>query len=256
MPVSVFRGKGISDGVKTERNQLEKLFLEGNPPDGLGHHVKRDTRRSREWRVRPPPWAHPLPRGAPVAPPTFSFHPYIPTYPKTSRTENRSVVPPPQASVATKNQSGPHSGTLPEGDPITGGHLHHPGAIQDEEGVVHPQGWGYVPVAMCLISLSHVLSHVPSMARSWCISSFAIVVGYYDVSPPLLSCDELSFPFWSYLIGLSLLWTLDVCLAWDNRGDNGLFYWSTWCMFWWSTCGFRDTWEPMHRGWHTFLTLR
>ena len=30
MPIPVFRGKGISDGVKTDRNQLEKLFLEGN----------------------------------------------------------------------------------------------------------------------------------------------------------------------------------------------------------------------------------
>ena len=55
------------------------------------------------------------------------------------RSEYRSGVPPPQASVATKNQSGPCSGTLPEGDPITGGHLHHPGAIHDEEGVVHPR---------------------------------------------------------------------------------------------------------------------
>ena len=82
----------------------------------------------------------PLPRGPPFGPPTYFFHPYIPTYPKTSRTEDRSGVPPPQASVATKNQSGPCSGTLPEGDPITGGHLHHPGAIHDEEGVVHPQG--------------------------------------------------------------------------------------------------------------------
>ena len=82
----------------------------------------------------------PLPRGAPVAPPTYSFHPYIPTYPKTSRREPRSGVPPPQASRATKNQSGPCSGTLPEGDPITGGQLHHPGAIHDKEGVVHPRG--------------------------------------------------------------------------------------------------------------------
>ena len=40
MPISVFRGKGISDGVKTERNQLEKLILEGNQPDGLGVHVR------------------------------------------------------------------------------------------------------------------------------------------------------------------------------------------------------------------------
>ena len=81
----------------------------------------------------------PLPRGTPVAPPTYFLHPYIPTYPKTSRTEDRSRVPPPQASVATKNQSGPCSGILPEGDPITSGHLHLPNAIHDEEGLVHPQ---------------------------------------------------------------------------------------------------------------------
>ena len=59
---------------------------------------------------------------------------------KLSKTEDRSGVPPPQASVATKNLSGARSGALPEGDPITGGHLHHPGAIHDEEGVFHP--WG------------------------------------------------------------------------------------------------------------------
>ena len=86
-----------------------------------------------------PPRARPLPRGAPVAPPTFSLHPYIPTYPKTSRTEDRSGVPPLQASRTTKNQSGPLSGTLPEGGSITGGHLHHPGALHDEEGVFHPR---------------------------------------------------------------------------------------------------------------------
>ena len=88
----------------------------------------------------PTPLGVPLPRGAPIAPPTYPLHPYILLYPKTSRIENSSGVPPPQASVATKNQSGPCSGTLPERDPITGGHLHHPGAIHDEEGVVHPRG--------------------------------------------------------------------------------------------------------------------
>ena len=87
-----------------------------------------------------PSGARPLLRGPPFGSPTYFFHPYIPTYPKTSRTEDRSGVPPPQASVATKNLSGARSGTLPEGDPITGGHLHHPGAIHDEEGVVHPRG--------------------------------------------------------------------------------------------------------------------
>ena len=87
-----------------------------------------------------PPGRAPLPRGAPVAPPTHPLHPYILLYPKTSRTEDRSGVPPPQASVATKNLLGARSSTLPEGEPITGGHLHHPGAIHDEEEVVHPRG--------------------------------------------------------------------------------------------------------------------
>src|SRR3954469_14958826 len=65
MPISVFRGKGISDGVKTERNQLEKLFLEGKQPRKLGVHVRGDTICPRGWGARP------LPRGAPVAPPTY-----------------------------------------------------------------------------------------------------------------------------------------------------------------------------------------
>ena len=59
--------------------------------------------------------ARPRPRGAPKAPPTYFLHPFILTYPKTARTEDRSGVPPPQASRTTKNQSEPLSGTLPEG---------------------------------------------------------------------------------------------------------------------------------------------
>ena len=39
LPILVFRRKGISNGVETEQNQLEKLFLEGKLPDGLGPHV-------------------------------------------------------------------------------------------------------------------------------------------------------------------------------------------------------------------------
>ena len=75
-----------------------------------------------------------------VAPLTYFFLLYRPIYPKTFGEQNRSGVPPPQASVATKNQSGPCSGTLPEEGTLTGGHLHHPGALHYEEGVVHPRG--------------------------------------------------------------------------------------------------------------------
>ena len=100
-----------------------------------------ESRAAHEGGGAPTPLGRvPVPHEHPGGPPTYPLHPYIPTYPKTSRTEDRLGVPLPQASVDTKNQSGPCSGTLPEGDPITGGHLHHPGAIHDEEGVVHPRG--------------------------------------------------------------------------------------------------------------------
>ena len=93
-------------------------------------------------RVRgtPYPLGAPHPCGPLVAPPTDLFRLYIPIYPKNIRDEDRSGVPPPQASVATKNLSGALPGTLPEGGSFNSGHLHHPGALHDEEGVVHP--WG------------------------------------------------------------------------------------------------------------------
>ena len=69
---------------------------------------------TRQGRAHPP--GHALhPRGPLVAPLTYFFRLYISIYPKTMGEQNRSGVPPPQASVATKNQSGPCSSTLPEG---------------------------------------------------------------------------------------------------------------------------------------------
>ena len=81
----------------------------------------------------------PLPRGAPEAPPTYFLHPYIPTYPKTSRTHDRSAVPPPEASVATESQSRPVPAPCRRGQSFSGGN-HHPGALHDGEGVVLPRG--------------------------------------------------------------------------------------------------------------------
>ena len=82
-----------------------------------------------------------LSRGCLVDPPDLFLMPTPLIYPQTSRTEPRSGVPPPQASIATKNQSGPCSGTLlGGGESLSGRHLHHPGALHDEEGVVHPRG--------------------------------------------------------------------------------------------------------------------
>ena len=142
------------------------IFLEQTQSRRLGVDVKKQPRHLRGCLARPR--GVPLPRGPLMALLTDLFRLYKPTYSKTIEYQDRSGVPPPQASVATINLSGARFGTLPEREPITGGHLHHPDALHDEEGVVHPWGLGYVPVAMCLISLSlsRVLSRVPSMARS------------------------------------------------------------------------------------------
>ena len=100
-----------------------------------------DTQGLHEIGGRAPPVGRaPLSRGPLEHLPTDFFRLYKPTYPKNIDNQDRSGVLPPQASVATKILSGARSGALPEGDPITGGRLHHPGAIHDEEGVVHPQG--------------------------------------------------------------------------------------------------------------------
>ena len=100
-----------------------------------------DTRGAQEIGGRAPPIGRgPLSRGPLEHPPTDFFRLYKPTYPKTMEYQDRSGVPPPQASVATKNISGARSGTLPDWGSFTGGHLHHPDAINVEVGVVHPRG--------------------------------------------------------------------------------------------------------------------
>ena len=130
LPISVFHREEISNGTKPSRGS----FLEQTQSRRLGVDVKKETRRPRGRR------ACPHPRGPLVAPLTYFFRLYISIYPKTIGEHNRSGVPPPQASVASKTQSGPCSGTLPEGGTLTGGHLQYPGALHDEEGVVHPRG--------------------------------------------------------------------------------------------------------------------
>ena len=100
----------------------------------------RNEEATRHGGVPYPPGRAPHPRGPLVAPPTDFLRLYKPTYPKNIEYQDRSGVPLPQASVATKNQSRPCSGTLPEGGSFTGGHIHHPDALHDEEGVVHPRG--------------------------------------------------------------------------------------------------------------------
>ena len=98
------------------------------------------------------------------------------------------------------------------------------------------------------------LSRVLDVARSWCIASFAIIVGSYDVSPPLLSCNGLSFPF-EVILSVWVfkdLRKLDVHLAcaylwwqWDIHVIHLMYV---------LVINLRVLWpcELMHRFWHAF----
>ena len=59
---------------------------------------------------------------------------------ETPRNNPRFWTTPSQASIPLKYHLETRSGTLPEGEITTGGHLHHPGGLHDEEGVVYPRG--------------------------------------------------------------------------------------------------------------------
>ena len=127
--------------TESKRNEtFGGFFLECKQSRRLGVDIKEASRKPQGREAHPTPWVRPHPRGPLMAPLTDFFRLYISRYPKNIGEHHRSGVPLPQASVATKNQSGPCSGTLPEGGCLTGGHLHHPGDLHDEEGVVHPRG--------------------------------------------------------------------------------------------------------------------
>ena len=139
MPVPVFSLflSFAERNIKRSPNRMKPsgaLCLERKQSRRLGVEVREASRwpRGRE--------ARPHPRGPLVAPLTYFFCLYISIYPKTIGEHNRSGVPPPEASVATESQSRHVLAPCWRGQSLSGGHLHHPSALHDEEGVVLPRG--------------------------------------------------------------------------------------------------------------------
>ena len=120
MPVffSCFR---VSQKRKIKRSPIDlKLhrtyFWTRRSPQSIGVGPG-ESRAAHEGGGTPTPWACPLPRGQPGGPLTYFFLPYIPIYPKNFGEHNRSGVPLPEASVATKNQSRPVPAPCRRGNP-------------------------------------------------------------------------------------------------------------------------------------------
>ena len=70
---------------------------------------------------RAPPGRGLHPRGPHVAPPTYFFILYKPTYPQTTRYGAKNLIPQPQPSVPVRSHLGAFSGAPPEGALITKG---------------------------------------------------------------------------------------------------------------------------------------
>ena len=109
LPISVFRRKGISNGIQTEWNLLESYFWNKRDPGDL-EWTSRNQRGGHEAGRHA---AHP--RGPLLAPPTYFFLLYIPIYPKTNQEHHETLFPPPQPSVPVRSHPGAFSSAPPEG---------------------------------------------------------------------------------------------------------------------------------------------
>ena len=117
LPISVFRRKGISNGMKPSRGS----FLEQTQTRRLGVEVWNSTKLPRGRRARPGGRCAPHPHGPHGAPPTYFFRLYIPLYPKNIKGSHETTFPPSQPSVLVRSHLGTFSGYLPEGESITEG---------------------------------------------------------------------------------------------------------------------------------------
>ena len=97
------------------------LFSQQTWSKRLGVGVKKQSRRPRGRGRAKPPGRALHPRGPHVAPPTYSFLLYIPTYPQTIRQGAKNLIPPPQPSVSTRSHLGACSRAPPEEASITEG---------------------------------------------------------------------------------------------------------------------------------------
>ena len=114
LPISVFRRKGISNGVQTEWNLQERDFWNKHDPEDL-ECKPRSSRGGHEGGGRAHPYrARPLSRGPLGRPPTYFFLLYIPTYPENIITSHENLIPPPQPSVSARSYLGAFVGAPPE----------------------------------------------------------------------------------------------------------------------------------------------
>ena len=121
LPISVFRRKGISNGVQTEWNLRESYFWNKCSPGDLEWTSRKQRGGHEAGRRAYPPWARPHPHGPLVAPLTDFFRLYILIYPENIQEHHETLFPPPQPFVPVISHLGAFSSTHPEGESMTEG---------------------------------------------------------------------------------------------------------------------------------------
>ena len=121
LPILEFRRKRISNRVQTEWNLRERDFWNERDPEDLDPTSRKQPGEHEAGGRAYPPGCALHPHGAHVAPPTYFFILYIPTYPETIQEHHKTLFPPPQPSVPVRSHLGAFSSVLPEGALITEG---------------------------------------------------------------------------------------------------------------------------------------
>ena len=195
-------------------------FLERTWSRRRGAEVREASRRPRGRGVRPPPERALHPRGPLVVPLTDFFRLYISIYPRNIGEQSRSGVPPPEASIAIKNQSRPVSAPCQRGEI--------PLRWPSSSSRCSPwRGGSSSPSGLRVCTSSYVFDLSLSLSCSWggTILMYPELCYYSWILwcfSPLLSCNGLSFPFEVILLDWVFkdLRTLDVCLGVLICGDN------------------------------------
>ena len=108
MVLFICRNKSSRNNLKLHGTSFWKIFT------GRKIHIRGPTPCPRGWGVRLPPWARPLPRGPPDAPPTSTPTPYIHFRGEKNQREGfiafYDTEPPPSPKTSREGWSGVRSG--------------------------------------------------------------------------------------------------------------------------------------------------
>ena len=108
--------------TESKRNETSGKVIFGTEAiQGTWSGCKEASRRPRGRGARLPPGRALHPRGPFVAPPTYFFLLYIPTYPENIRGGSKTLFPPPQPSEPVRFHHGAFSGAPLKGALITEG---------------------------------------------------------------------------------------------------------------------------------------